>query len=258
VAPSDESKTVEHLYALPPEEFTKTRNELVSELKKAGEREEAARVASLKKPTVAAWVVNQLARREKMNVRALLTAGERLRDAHADVLGGASPAVLEKARSAERQAIEALARSAAKLVEEQRGKAPSSLLDDVRDTLHAAAVDPALADEVRSGRLSHETQALGFGFEAAPSGTGAGRPKTTKRPKPRDGRRRAAEKRLAEAKTRLGEARKELKESEEDVKRTQSEHRRAERQAQRRREELERAEAAAAQAEERLHRLDAD
>jgi hypothetical protein len=257
MAPSDDSNKLQRLYELPPEEFTKARNELARELRQAGERAEAERVKALKKPTVAAWVVNRLARHERMNVRALLTAGERLRDAHADVLRGESPSVLEKARSAERKAIEALARSAARILEEERGKAPSSVLDDVRDTLHAAAVDPALAEEVRSGRLSHETQALGFGFETAPPGTGPGRSKTPKRKEQRDGRRRAAEKRLAEAKTRVGETRKQLKASEEDVERVKKEHERAERHAERLRAELERAEKAVDEAEKRLDRVDA-
>ena len=256
MAQSDDTKEVQRLFSLPPEEFTKARNELARELRKAGERAEADRVQGLKKPTVAAWLVNQLARREKMNVRALLTAGERLRDAHADVLRGESPSVLEKARSAERQAIEALARSAAQILAGERGKAPSPVLDDVRDTLHAAAVDPTLAEEVRAGRLSHETQALGFGFETAPPGAKSVRPKGAKGKEPRDGRRRAAEKRVAEAESRVREAREHLKKSADEAERARSEHERAERNARTRREELTRAEKALTQAEERLSRLE--
>jgi hypothetical protein len=253
---SDTEKQIDRLYSLPLEEFTGARNELARELRKAGEREEADRVKSLRKPTVAAWLVNQLAKRERMNVRALLTAGERLRQAHADVLQGSSSANVEKARTAERQAIEALAQSAATLLKGQRERSSESVLDDVRDTLHAAAVDPGLAEQLRSGRLTHETQAAGFGFETAlPTGqksarsrpSGGGREQATDR-------RRAAEKKLDEAKTRVREAREQLDASEKEAERARREAVQAERTASRLRGALGRAEEAAREAEERLAR----
>ena len=50
----------DRLYALPPEEFTRARNQAERELRKAGEREQADQVKALRKPTAAAGAVNRL------------------------------------------------------------------------------------------------------------------------------------------------------------------------------------------------------
>jgi hypothetical protein len=253
MARSDAETKIDRLYALPLAEFTGARNELARELRKAGEREGADRVKSLRKPTVAAWLVNQLARREKMNIRALLTAGERLRRAHADVLRGSSPAKLQEARAAERQVIEALARSAAKILKEQRERGSDSVLDDVRDTLHAAAVDPALAEQLRSGRLTHEAQAAGFGFETAlPPSQSPVRARSRQERGEETRRRRAAEKKLSEAKAHVRKARERLDASEAEAKRARTEVERAERTVSRDRDALARAEEALKKSEKRM------
>ena len=43
------------LYALPPGDFTRARDERAKALRKEGRREEADAVKALRKPTVAAW-----------------------------------------------------------------------------------------------------------------------------------------------------------------------------------------------------------
>ena len=55
---------IDQLFALPLDEFTAARNELARRLKQDGDAEAAEGVRGLAKPTVAAWAVNQLARRE--------------------------------------------------------------------------------------------------------------------------------------------------------------------------------------------------
>src|SRR5688572_1400912 len=60
------------LYALPLEQFTAARNELADRLKAEGDADEATRVRGLKKPSTAAWTVNQLARTAREDVEALL------------------------------------------------------------------------------------------------------------------------------------------------------------------------------------------
>jgi len=51
---------IDALFKLPLGEFTPARNALAARLKKAGEQAEADAVKALPKPSVAAWVVNQL------------------------------------------------------------------------------------------------------------------------------------------------------------------------------------------------------
>ena len=66
-------KAIDRMYAGPLDEFVARRNELARSLSKEGDREGAEGVKELRKPSVAAWAVNQLARPEKMRLRSLFT-----------------------------------------------------------------------------------------------------------------------------------------------------------------------------------------
>src|SRR4051795_5167544 len=82
---------LDRLYELPLDEFTPPRNELAARLKKAGQGDAAARVKELKKPTVAVWTANQLARREQDEVARLVEAGGRPPAAQGEGLRGGGP-----------------------------------------------------------------------------------------------------------------------------------------------------------------------
>ena len=69
----------DELYALPPSDFTAARDALAKEHK--ADKELAARIKKLKKPGVAAWVVNLLVRREAEQVTQVLEVGAALREA---------------------------------------------------------------------------------------------------------------------------------------------------------------------------------
>src|SRR6185437_8022067 len=99
----------ERLYALDPDEFVDARDAAVKALRGDGKRAEAAAVAKLRKPSVAAWVVNRLARDEADLLGALLDAGAKLRDVQ---LAGAAAADLRAAITAEGKALDALMRPA--------------------------------------------------------------------------------------------------------------------------------------------------
>ncbi len=88
---SDAHPDVDGLFAAGPEEFVARRQALVKLLKASGDRERAAEVAALRRPTVAAWAVNQLARRHPDELRHLLDLGRELEEAHEGLLGGPGP-----------------------------------------------------------------------------------------------------------------------------------------------------------------------
>ena len=99
----------EGLYGLPLERFTAERNALAKQLRQEGERDRAAEVAKLQKPSVAAWAVNQLVRTQQRDVTALFKAGDALQKAQADVLAGRGDAgSLRTAADAERAALDGL------------------------------------------------------------------------------------------------------------------------------------------------------
>ena len=64
------------LYGLPLDEFVKARDTLAKELRKAGKTEAADEVKALRKPSVSAWTVNQLARRYPQELKALVKTGD--------------------------------------------------------------------------------------------------------------------------------------------------------------------------------------
>jgi len=57
-------RRIDDLYGLPLERFTPERDALAKELAAGGDRAGAARVKALRKPVVAAWAVNALARED--------------------------------------------------------------------------------------------------------------------------------------------------------------------------------------------------
>src|SRR3954465_10976362 len=158
------------LYGLPLEDFTPARDSAARALRKAGERETAAQVAKLPKPSPAAWAANQVAREQPELIAALLDAGAALRAAQDAAMSGAA-AGLRDATLAERRAVDAVMDVAAAL--RPAGKPLSrSMADRLRTTLHAAAGDPAVRDALAAGRLVSEAQAGGGGALTA---GGAGR-----------------------------------------------------------------------------------
>jgi hypothetical protein len=159
VVPEFETE-LDALYALAPGEFTAARNDLARRLKQAGQDEAAARVKSLRKPTVPLWAVNQLARRNPKGIAALLEAGERLRVAQEDALRGAESTALRDATATERKILRELTQEADDLLRDA-GHGPAG--ERIASTLRAAAHDPAGHEPLTQGRLSEELEASGFG-----------------------------------------------------------------------------------------------
>jgi hypothetical protein len=142
------------LYGAPLEEFVSRRDALAKQLRAGGDRDGAAAVKKLPKPTRAAWAVNRLVRDRPDEIRALLTAGEALEGAQQQLLDGADREVLREAAEAARRLVEALAAAS---------DADGATQDKVRATLHAATVDGDVRAEVAEGRVVKERAAAGFG-----------------------------------------------------------------------------------------------
>ena len=195
----DVEKEIDKLYAAPPEEFVGRRKALAQKLRKQDERAAATRVEDLRKPTAAAAVVNRLARSERMNVRALLAAGERLFEAQASLLEGGKPEAVHKAAEDERKALSALLDAA------RREGVADPLLRRVESTLHAAAIDHEGRAALAEGRLTKELTAAGFGLEGMP--VLKRRPKAKKAPPPVDREAQKRERDLERARAQLDAAR---------------------------------------------------
>ena len=114
---NDESD-IDRLFELPPEEFIAARDELAKRLKGEGRTEDAAQVRSLRRPTVAAWAANQVARRHPEDVKELLEAGVALRQAQRKVLSGVRAGGFREGMERRRQVVNRLTKAAEKVLRE--------------------------------------------------------------------------------------------------------------------------------------------
>ncbi len=79
--PADLAQVADELYALAPAEFRSARDERADQARAAGDRGLADAIKKLRRPTVSAWLVNQLARQAADQIEELLELGEQLRQA---------------------------------------------------------------------------------------------------------------------------------------------------------------------------------
>jgi hypothetical protein len=173
---------VDRLYGLPLENFVPERGALVKQLRAEGDRETAAAVGKLRKPTVAAWAVNQVVRSQRAAARALWEAGDGVAAAQAALMSGkAQRQDLADALARLRGALEDLTRAAEGLLDEQgRGVGPATIAK-VGETLMAAAIDPGTRETIGAGRAVREGAPIGFGGLAGAEPAAAPRSRPAKR-----------------------------------------------------------------------------
>jgi hypothetical protein len=152
---------VETLYASPPDGFVAARAEAVEAARQAGDRDLAKLIGALKKPTVAAWLVNLLAWRTPELLDELVELAAALRSAQRDLQGEQ----LRELSTERRRVVSALVGQARKLAiaEDPSVSAAKLPLADVENTLTAALADADIAEQVRSGRLIRAVSYAGFG-----------------------------------------------------------------------------------------------
>ena len=155
-------REIDRLFELSLDEFTAARNELAKRLAKEGEKERSEEVKALAKPSAPVWAINQLARREKAQVRALLDAGAKLRRAQERALGGGGSDALRAAQGEEREALRKLTQRAGQILDEAGRPAGKAVLERINGTLGAAAVTDEARDALKAGRLTSELRVSGF------------------------------------------------------------------------------------------------
>ena len=104
----DLDNDIDRLYVAPREEFVRERDALVRALREAGDRDAAAEVGALRKPTLVAWTVNQLAHKERRDIDLLLDAGKRIIDAQEASIAKGGRADLDAAQASLRRAVNGL------------------------------------------------------------------------------------------------------------------------------------------------------
>jgi hypothetical protein len=159
----DLDTVADELYALPPEDFTAARNDRAKQARAQKDRELAAQISSLRKPTMAAWVTNALVRSHPDEVNLLLELGEELREVLADIDGDE----LRELTRQRYQLVSALVQQARSLASSQGKRVTDEVAQSVRTTLEATLSDQESADAVAAGRLTDGLQVSGFSTAAA-------------------------------------------------------------------------------------------
>lgn len=181
-------KVADELYGLAPADFIAARGEHEKWLRKEGDREAAAEVKALRKPTVPAWALNQVARSEGKDVKKLIAAGAKLRKAQDELLGGGKRTELDKATRSLRELTTSLGRAAVAVARDAGQGTAAAFQEAVGSTLHAAALEEEVGAELAAGRLIKERElvslfGLGAGGEPVETARGSSRKPAPKKEK---------------------------------------------------------------------------
>lgn len=142
-------------------DFVGERDALVKQRKAEGDKEGAASVKALRKPSTVAWGINRVARSNPAEVDALFAAGAAVRAAQMEAVQGIGDGGLRDKAKTWRDQVNALAALVAKLIGD-------TYRDDAAASFEAASADEDLADVVRRGRLTNAIEAAGFGLAGMP------------------------------------------------------------------------------------------
>lgn len=204
-----DSDTLEQLYSVEPEEFVTERKRLERSLRDEGRAEEAAELATLRKPPQPVFLANRLAREQPDLVAQLVEDGEQLAAAHK----AGDPEQLRTVQRDLAGRVDALVRSAPGM--------SGDIEQRLAVLLRAAASNPTTAALLRRGVLSEEVEPTAFDALAGMTlAAPKPRPKDERKPEPtrkgKPGRVDELEGKLAEATGALRNAERDLRKAEMD------------------------------------------
>jgi hypothetical protein len=155
----DLDEAVGELYGLSPDDFLSARRGLAARAKADKETGLAKAIESIRKPTAAAWAINQLVRSRPDDVERLVELAAGLHEAQ-EKMDGAAMKTLGRERT---KLIDALVRSTAEVAKESGGALSMPVANQVRETFVAALATTAAAEAVGSGQLTRALSYAGFG-----------------------------------------------------------------------------------------------
>jgi hypothetical protein len=191
----------DRLYAAPLEDFVAERTRLAKELRAAGDRDAAAEVARLPKPTAPAWALNRFAREQPGVVGKWLDVAEALRAASAD-----PGPELREAMAAHREATSGLIAAVRDQARPNGRPLSEPMIERLRALLQTALTDPEQGERLRAGRIVEgDEDEDGPALPDPPAGT---RPRSKAKAKAKaepDGKTAAQERRERERAERVAE-----------------------------------------------------
>jgi hypothetical protein len=165
----DLDRVATDLYALAPGAFVAARNEQAAVAKAAGDTALAASIRKLRKPTVSAWLANQLVRQRPGDIEELIELGSRLRRAQRELAGDE----LRELSHQRQVVVSTLRRAGYQLARRADLPVSDAATDELSATLQAATADADLGDALRSGRLTSALRYAGTGLDGFGRSPGA-------------------------------------------------------------------------------------
>ncbi len=156
--PAHLDAVIDELYGLTPGEFTATRDARAAEARRSGDRELAAAIKQLRRPTTSAWLANRLARQYRDEVGRLLALGAAMRQAQAQVAGED----LRQLSNQRHQVVAALAAQARRSGADAGVAVGEQVVRELEATLNAALASNDDSEALRAGRLTTALQYSGF------------------------------------------------------------------------------------------------
>jgi len=186
----DFDEVADELYAGDPAEFVSVRNQRAKEAKAAGDAALAERIRALRKPTLAATILNRRAGSAELEELARL--GEDLRKAHSALAGPELRKLTKRRQELVNQVLQ-----------DERSMS-ESVAREVEATLEAVVADPEVAALALAGRLSTGADSAGdqwltSGFTPQPKRESAPEREEPATVSHLDDRRKAKEKQKADA-----------------------------------------------------------
>jgi hypothetical protein len=155
----DLDSAVGELYGLHPDAFLGARRTLAAQAKADKETGLAKAIDSIRKPTAAAWAINQLVRARPADVERLVDLAAGLHEAQ-EKMDGAALKTLSRERS---KLVDELVRSTTEVAKAAGGAMSTPVANQVRETFVAALATTAAAEAVGSGQLTRALSYAGFG-----------------------------------------------------------------------------------------------
>ena len=166
-----------------PEQFTAARNQLAESARAANDEATAAAIMAMRKPTVTAWLANQLVRTDPDGIHALTELGEDLRLTFLS----ADAARRRELTRLRRELVSGLAQTARERAAGGK-RVTAQTVQRLIETLDAAVADSGAAQLLRTGQLTSGLWHVGFGI-VDESGDlaqlAAARPRVVRRSPPR-------------------------------------------------------------------------
>jgi hypothetical protein len=226
--PMSPSPSRADLFLVDPNEFVALRTEVVRELRAGGEKDEAAAVKSLRRPTVAVWALNQVAHTQSDLVRQLVTTAEHARAAQQSLLEGNDADDFRATLARRREAMSAVSDAADDVVQTS-GRSRDTYTREIESTLNVVVGSSALCAALGRAELvdvasgADDADEMFAGLTPLPDDRPAPAPKPAKErklkvvPAEEEPKPRAPSARLVKAREQLEQQRTELSDTEQAV-----------------------------------------